>query len=124
MRILSRTYHDSVINEIDANGHANTNSERGVEVTLHWRETDQAPVMAEVSSKTGDHHAEVGLKFEGLELVDYDGVFEMPSEVIDLLKKNGLDVSYVDEPSNFEDTATAKDQFKRHMAKGTVEEDN
>ena len=96
-RTLHRTFPDTVINEVDGNGHPNTNEERGVEVTLHWRETDQAPVMAEVSSKTGDHYAEVGLQFKGLELVDYDGVFEMPSEVVALLKDNGFDVSYVED---------------------------
>ncbi len=30
-------------------------------------------------------------------MVDYDGVFEMPSEVVALLKDNGLDVSYVED---------------------------
>ena len=33
-----------------------------------------------------------GLWFEGLKLVDYDGVFELPAEVIEQLRANGFAV--------------------------------
>ncbi len=100
MRILSRTYPQDVINVIDAEGHALTNAERGIEVVLHWKEDEAAPRSAEVFGSVRedeDHHAEVGLWFEGIALVDYDGVFEMPHVLTDLLKRNGLDVSYVED---------------------------
>jgi hypothetical protein len=34
-----------------------------------------------------------GLWFEGLELTDYDGVFELPAEVITQLRANGYTVN-------------------------------
>jgi len=38
-----------------------------------------------------------GLWFEGNELVDYDGVFELPIEVVEALKANDIDVSQVED---------------------------
>jgi hypothetical protein len=38
-----------------------------------------------------------GLWFEGLELIDYDGVFELPYEVIESLKLHDIDVTYVED---------------------------
>ena len=36
-----------------------------------------------------------GLWFEGRELVDYDGVFELPKDVVDMLSGAGYDVYIV-----------------------------
>jgi len=36
----------------------------------------------------------IGLWFEGKELTDYDGVFELPKEAIELLEENGYDADY------------------------------
>lgn len=38
-----------------------------------------------------------GLWFEGRELIDYDGVYALPREVVSMLKDLGFDVSYVEE---------------------------
>jgi hypothetical protein len=96
-RVLSRKYSDNYINTVDGYGNALTKSEKGVEVLLHWKEDEVAPRCAEVFGESEDHYAEVGLRFDGVELVDYDGVFEMPSELAELLKANGLDVSYIED---------------------------
>lgn len=38
-----------------------------------------------------------GLWFDGKELIDYDGVSDLPKEVARALKEQGFDVSYVEE---------------------------
>lgn len=37
--------------------------------------------------------AEIGLTFQGKEVVDYDGVFELPAEAVELLNKLGYSVN-------------------------------
>lgn len=44
-----------------------------------------------------DEDAGIGLWFEGNELVDYDGVFELPKELIDFLIKEGYNMEYVED---------------------------
>lgn len=65
-----------------------TESSTGVEVLLHTREDETTPCSAELSS--GDHYADIGLVFEGIELIDYDGVFSLPREVGLMLKEAGF----------------------------------
>jgi hypothetical protein len=60
----------------------------GVEILLHTHRNEQAPCCAEIIS--GDHYAEIGLLFEGKELVDYDGVFSLPQEVGQMLTEAGF----------------------------------
>ena len=62
---------------------------KGVHVLLHTRENEIDPCCAELIS--GEHHAEIGLSFNGKELADYDGVFSLPREVVEMLK----DVGYI-----------------------------
>ena len=38
--------------------------------------------------------------FEGKTLVDYDGVFELPKDVIDMMLKKGYDMSYATDVLN------------------------
>ena len=42
--------------------------------------------------------AEIGLTTVGLKVIEYDGVFELPKEAIQLLKEYGLDTKEVEEP--------------------------
>jgi len=42
-----------------------------------------------------DWHAEGGLWFDNWEVTDYDGVFSLPSGVIELLKENGYNTEEV-----------------------------
>lgn len=46
--------------------------------------------------KTGgsEWYAEGGLWFEGKELVEYEGVFELSQSIIEILEENGYDASY------------------------------
>jgi hypothetical protein len=41
-----------------------------------------------------DEYVEGGLWFENRELVDYDGVFDLPKQLVDYLQKNGYDMDY------------------------------
>ena len=41
--------------------------------------------------------AEIGIVTVGKKVIDYDGVFELPKEAIELLKEYGLDTSEVEE---------------------------
>lgn len=42
-----------------------------------------------------DEVVEIGIVAKGKKVMDYDGVFELPSEAVKLLKQNGFDVSEV-----------------------------
>jgi hypothetical protein len=75
------------INIINQNGSDQTEPETGLEVNLHWR--DGVPVCAEIFGEREEHYAEIGLEFDGKDLVDYDGVFELPAEVAEMLKEAG-----------------------------------
>jgi hypothetical protein len=41
-----------------------------------------------------EEHAEGGIWFDGKEITDYDGVFEMPQPIIDWLENKAFDVDY------------------------------
>ena len=49
----------------------------------------------DLESGGDDFYAEGGMWFEGKRLFDYDGVFSLPTEITDALKKEGFDVSEV-----------------------------
>ena len=63
---------------------------KGVEIVIHTRVNETEPCCAEVIS--GEHYAEIGLSFEGKELIDYDGVFSLPRQVGEMLKDAGYAV--------------------------------
>jgi hypothetical protein len=63
---------------------------KGVQVLLHTREGETTPCCAEVVS--GEHHAEIGLRFAKRKLSDYDGVFFLPREVGKMLADAGYTV--------------------------------
>jgi hypothetical protein len=94
---IKREFPSTTIGMIDANGVDLTSRSKGVTVELHLR--DGSPVCAEVyDTKTGgnNHHAEIGLIVEEGELIDYDGVFDLPKEVMSMCQelgvKNGLGI--------------------------------
>lgn len=94
---IKREFPSTTIGMIDANGVDLTSRAKGVTVELHLR--DGSPVCAEVyDTKSGgnNHHAEIGLIVEDGELVDYDGVFDIPKEVLAMCEelgvKNGLGI--------------------------------
>ena len=59
----------------------------GVQIIFHIRENEKDPCCAEVIS--GEHHAEIGLWFEGNELGGFDGAFFLPREIGTLLIEAG-----------------------------------
>ena len=59
------------------------------EIILHLRDCG-TPACAEVISKSGNLHAEIGLWFNGKLLEDYDGVFELPPQLSAILREKGF----------------------------------
>lgn len=88
--ITNKKFPKGQINIVHQNGSDLTESETGLEVNLHWR--DGKPVCAEIFGEREEHYAEIGLEFDGKDLVDYDGVFELPDEVAETLKEAGYKV--------------------------------
>ena len=88
--ITNKKFPKGHINIVHQSGRDLTEPEVGLEVNLHWR--DGVPVCAEVFGEREEHYAEVGLWFDGKDLVDYDGVFALPDEVIEMLEDAGYNV--------------------------------
>ena len=85
--IVKRLFPDSEAVMLHQNGVELTEPSKGVEVVLLTREREAEPFCAEITS--GDLYAEIGLRFEGKHLVDYDGVFFLPHEVGEMLTEAG-----------------------------------
>jgi len=73
-------------------------SERGVEVEFSIRLGGDYGSFEIYDIKTGGQnwYAEGGLWFEGNTLVEYDGVFELCSEIINKLNELGIDTSEIE----------------------------
>lgn len=66
-----------------------------IEINVRQKKKDYASFEFYDTDTGGDEwYAEGGLWFEGKELVDYDGVFALPAEIINILEKAGYDCSY------------------------------
>ena len=65
-----------------------------INVSVGYRAEDDYGWFEFYDEKSGGDkwYAEGGLWFNGLELVDYDGVFELSSFIADFLHKKGFDV--------------------------------
>ena len=63
-----------------------------------WNKEDERGGFEILDDETygDDYYAEGGLWFDGKELTDYDGVFELDENVVKCLKDWGADTSYVD----------------------------
>jgi hypothetical protein len=57
-----------------------------------WIELDGSYVYFE-HNEVGDDYAG-GMWFKNKELIDYDGVFELHSELIELMEKEGFNMEY------------------------------
>lgn len=69
----------------------------GVEIEINIRQSKEDYASFEFyDTETGgdEWYAEGGLWFKGKELVDYDGVFELPTEVISILEKGGYNCEH------------------------------
>jgi hypothetical protein len=85
---MKKFFPDSFINTIDANGNNLTSLKKGAWVELF--ENDGKISGAEIYSEDHDEYGEIGLFIENNELLDYDGVFFLPKEVISMLKERGI----------------------------------
>jgi hypothetical protein len=65
-----------------------------INVSVGYRAEDDYGWFEFYDEKSGGDkwYAEGGLWFNGLELVDYDGVFDLSSFIADFLEKKGFDV--------------------------------
>lgn len=69
-----------------------------MDYTLNWDEDEEYGSFEFYDEESGglECHAEGGLWFEGKRLVDYDGVFELPKNLLDTLKKMGANVEDIE----------------------------
>lgn len=75
-----------------------TSKNVGLEVTVGIKSDDYGWFeFYDVKSDGDAWYAEGGLVFDGLKVIDYDGVFRLPDFVINKLKEWGYDVSEVEE---------------------------
>lgn len=88
---VHRSFPQSVAVLIHQTGAQLSEPKKGVEIVLHRRAKETEPCCAELIS--GELHAEIGLWFNGRELVDYDGAFSLPREVAAMIKDAGYVVS-------------------------------
>ena len=89
-RTEKRHFANSTIGIVSQTGAEQTDRRTGITVELHWRDTEQAPYCAEVyDTEDQGIYVEVGLEWGGMgnsnELTGYDGVFEIPGEVLHML---------------------------------------
>lgn len=87
MQTIKQLFPRSEAALVHQDGSQLTAPSKGLEIILHIRENEHDPCCAELIS--GEHHAEIGLSFEGKELSDYDGVFYLPREVGKMLTDAG-----------------------------------
>jgi hypothetical protein len=64
------------------------------EITIKIRECGSG--FAEWEIPRLKEYEEIGLSFDGNMLIDYDGVFSLPSELVSFLKVQGYDMSYAE----------------------------
>lgn len=102
LRTIERQFPKTFINTISANGAPLSRPSKGVTILLHYRDGKADPCCAEVmdTETEGDReHAEIGLWFEDKELADYDGVFQLPSDLVAWLKELGYGGDIIECPN-------------------------
>lgn len=88
---ITKHFPASTIGIVSQTGAAQSDREQGVTVELHL--DNGSPTMAEAYSPSQEHYAAIGLEMNGKDLVGYDGVFEIPGEVLDVLRENGFSIN-------------------------------
>jgi hypothetical protein len=91
---------ESGANTVHQSGRALSKWSKGLTVNIYQRKGAPAPHSFEFYSDNEYEYAEGGLWFEstnnGTKLTDYDGVFNLPKEVVVMLKALGLNTEYID----------------------------
>ncbi len=89
--IAKRFFPGVLISTVDGNGMHLTDAKQGVWVEV-WKNESRGICSAEVYDDSQEEYAEVGLWVENGELVDYDGVFSLPEQVVKVLRELGVKV--------------------------------
>ena len=90
---ITRQFANTIINTVDGNGNVLDNTNTGITIELNL--FDGKPVYAEVyDTKTGgqNQYVEIRLTFCDGELVDYDGIFEIPHDLVKMIEDLGFKV--------------------------------
>lgn len=86
-----RQFPESTIGLVDGDGRSvGPKRANGVEVVLHRTLSGYCAEVMDIKTGGDAHYAEVGIWVEGNVLMDYDGVFDLPSEVREMLKEEGV----------------------------------
>jgi len=95
MRTTIKKRFDGCVTEEHQSG-VKLNAAEGVNVQLHLE--DGVPVSAEVFSDDSSMYADIGLNCREKIIEDYDGVFDLPPQVVSMLKELGYTWEADDEP--------------------------
>lgn len=88
---MKKFFPDTLINTVNGWGTNLTKPKEGAWVIIHKNDAGKI-CCAEVYSEDESEYAEIGLWFDGNNLSDYDGVFNLPMEVIECLREMGCGV--------------------------------
>ena len=87
----TRQFPESTIGLVDGDGHdIGPKRTKGVEVTLYKTLSGYCAEVMDIRTGGNAHYAEVGIWVEGNVMMDYDGVFDLPSEVRAMLTEEGV----------------------------------
>jgi hypothetical protein len=78
---------NTIVGTIHQDGTQLSQAARGAVLLIHYRH--DIPVAAEIHSNDGEEGGELGLWWNGRELADFDGAFEMPKELASALRERG-----------------------------------
>jgi hypothetical protein len=72
-----------------------TNTPQGIKTSTMelYKDPDGTPTAIEWIISDGEFVEQIGLWFEDKDLIDYDGIFELPSQAIKLIEQAGFNVS-------------------------------
>ena len=97
--IVIRSVHfpQSGANTVNQSGKALTKWSKGLTVNVFQMKDKEAPHGFEIFTDDEEQYAEGYLGFDGKELEDYDGVFCLPNEVMNVLDALGFDTASIRE---------------------------
>lgn len=91
MKTKKKFFPTSEISTVHQNGNVLTTPHKGVTVELHYRDGEQTPCSAEIYG--GEEYADISLEFKGNTLVGYDGCFDLPKEIENMVREEGFEVN-------------------------------
>lgn len=92
------------------------------DVHMHYTVRLHTNSSFEIMSEDEEHYAEGSLGIENGELLDYDGVFCLPAEILYMLRREGIDVAEMQE--SLEITEEQLQEAQRNCTFYQVDYDN